>query len=306
MESFDNITQHFPAITPELWKAKIVADLKGKSFDQLISEVDAGIEVLPFYTKEDNARHQLNIPARQNTGWLITERIIVADLQQANQQALDALQMGANAIVFDLQNKIYSATSIQQLQEGILTDIAPVFFENLPGIVSVISIPKQQYAVEELVVALQEGLQNNFSCTKFQFTVGTDYFLEIAKLRAFRWLWKQLCMLKDKPFELFVFSDSLGKDMSSGNEYDNMLRNTTEAMSAILGGCDALIINSHEVGVSVTDFGRRIARNIHHILQHESYFNDAEDAVKGSYYAEYLTYQLAQKAWERFRYEGEF
>ena len=66
-------------------------------------------------------------------------------------------------------------------------------------------------------------------------------------------------------------------------------------MSAILGGCDALIIHPHEN----SNLGRRIARNIHHLLYYESNFKQIPDVIKGTYYIEYLTYQLAKKTWEQ-------
>jgi methylmalonyl-CoA mutase len=302
MESFNSIVQQFPSLSPEQWKAKIIADLKGGAFDRLITHVEENIEVLPFYTKEDNAHYQLNIPAKQREGWLITERIQVDTIESANAQALLALQMGANAILFDAQGQDLSEEAIHQLKEGILTDIAPVFFEHLPnGETCKVIVPHLQYASDELVFALTQGLQTDFSSKQFHFYTGTNYFIEMAKLRAFRWLWKQLCMLKERPFELFIFSETLVQDTTEGSIYDNMLRNTTEAMSAILGGCDGLIINSHEATPTSSEFGRRIARNIHHILQQESNFNNMEEAVTGAYYVEYLTYQLAQKAWEQFR-----
>jgi len=312
LDTFDSIFQQFPATTPEDWKNKIIKDLKGDEFEKLIWHSKEDIEVLPFYTKEDHQKYQLNIPEKQTKHWLITERIIVDSILAANKNALFALQSGATAIQFDLQHQSFTKEEIELLIKDILLDIAPVIFENytpenkiiLESIVknacpNIIKIPSLNSITAELVFALENGSQQDFSNIQFQFYCTQNYFFEIAKLRAFRWLWKQVCDLKQQPFSIFIQSETSLQKRNETDEYTNMLRNTTEAMSAILGGCDSLMINSHDVTKENTDFGKRIARNIHHILQHESYFTEIQDAAKGAYYIEYLTFQLCKKSWEK-------
>lgn len=313
LDTFDSIFQQFPVTTPEGWKNKIIKDLKGDEFEKLIWHSKEDIEVLPFYTKEDHQKYQLNIPEKQTKHWLITERIIVDSILAANKNALFALQSGATAIQFDLKHQSFTKEEIELLLKDILLDIAPVIFENytpenkiiLESIVknacpNVIKIPPLNSITDELVFVLENGSQQDFSNIQFQFYCTQNYFFEIAKLRAFRWLWKQVCDLKQQPFSIFIQSETSLQKRNETDEYTNMLRNTTEAMSAVLGGCDSLIINSHDVTKENTDFGKRIARNIHHILQHESYFTEIQDAAKGAYYIEYLTYQLCKKSWEMF------
>lgn len=313
LDTFDSIFQQFPVTTPEGWKNKIIKDLKGDEFEKLIWHSKEDIEVLPFYTKEDHQKYQLNIPEKQTKHWLITERIIVDSILAANKNALFALQSGATAIQFDLQHQSFTKEEIELLIKDILLDIAPVIFENytpenkiiLESIVknacpNVIKIPPLNSITDELVFVLENGSQQDFSNIQFQFYCTQNYFFEIAKLRAFRWLWKQVCDLKQQPFSIFIQSETSLQKRNETDEYTNMLRNTTEAMSAVLGGCDSLMINSHDVTKENTDFGKRIARNIHHILQHESYFTEIQDAAKGTYYIEYLTYQFCKKSWEMF------
>lgn len=314
LDVFDTIFEQFPAATPEQWKAKIIKDLKGVSFDNLIWHTQEDIEVLPFYTKEDNAKYQLNIPEKQSNIWQITERIIVEDVLSANKNALLALENGANAIVFNLNFYEYTQEDILLLVKGILLDIASVYFENyslenktiLENVVSNscpenINVPKLNSIVDELVFALESGThQQTDNVLQFHLYCTQNYFFEIAKLRALRWLWKQVCDLNNQPYNISIVSETGLNKRNDNDEYTNMLRNTTEAMSAILGGCDSLIINSHDIVKENSDFGKRIARNIHHILQHESYFSEVNDATKGAYYIEYLTYQLCKKTWEKF------
>ncbi len=289
LDSYENIFEQFPAISAEEWKQKIIHDLKGEPIEKLTGHID-GIDVLPFYTKEDTAKYSLNIPPKSNTGWQIAERIKVDSITDANREALDALQMGANAIVFDLQHKNYSEGDITSLQKDILTEAASIYFENGRG--EKIIVPKSDSSADELVYALKNSSSNNF-----HFFIGENYFFEIAKLRAFRWLMKQVCELEDRPYNIFVFAETVVHS-EEADENKNMLRNTTAAMSAILGGCDALIINSHDASKENSGFGKRIARNIQHILQFESYFTEIDDAAKGSYYIEYLTHELSKKVWD--------
>ena len=313
LDTYESIFQQFPSVSAEEWKNKIIKDLKGESFDKLIWHSKEDIEVLPFYTKEDNEKYQLQVPLKQTSSWQITERVLVDDITTANKVALHALQNGATAITFNLQNKSFNKEQIEFLVRDILIDIAPVTFEDYTEEDKVIletvvkdSCPLTIYTEQrdsisdELAAALKKGIQQSNSNLRFHFYCTQNYFFEIAKLRAFRWLWKQVCELKKQPYHIFIQSETNSKNFSADDEYSNILRNTTAAMSAILGGCDGLIINSHDTLIGESNFGKNIARNIHHILQHESYFNDIEDAAKGSYYIEYLTYQLSKKSWEKF------
>lgn len=313
LDNYNNIFEQFPAITAEEWKNKIIKDLKGAEFDKLIWHSKEDIEVLPFYTKEDNQKYQLVIPEKQTQNSWITEKIVVDDVLTSNKDALFCLQNGANSIIFDLQHKTFSQTENETLLKDILLDVAAIYFVNytlenkniLESLVEnscpvTLKIPSLHSIVDELVYALIAS-STKITPTHFYFYTTQNYFFEMAKLRAFRWLWKQVCILKNIDDQIFIHSETSLYKRNEADEYTNMLRNTTEAMSAILGGCDSLTINSHDIAIGNTNFGKRIAINIHHILEHESSFNDIKDATKGSYYIEYLTYQLAMKSWEKFR-----
>lgn len=132
---------------------------------------------------------------------------------------------------------------------------------------------------------------------------GGDYFFEIGKLRALR-------ILLDSVLELygcfgtqvpFVASGSLW----SKSFYDpnvNMLRNTTEAMSAVLGGCDALLVQPHDFSYAQpTKFSRRIALNVSNLLKEEAYLDKVADPAAGSYYLESLTGTLSGQALALFQ-----
>lgn len=134
------------------------------------------------------------------------------------------------------------------------------------------------------------------------FSVAPDFFTEIAKLRAFRKLVSLLQKQYATNFELHIHAQTAQLDKSAMDMYTNMLRTTTEAMSAVIGGANSLCVLPYNEGFSeINEFGSRIARNQQHILKNESYLNKVSDIAAGSYYIEKITDELAEKAWEQFK-----
>jgi len=141
---------------------------------------------------------------------------------------------------------------------------------------------------------------------KVQLGIGPNYFLEIAKIRAFRMLWAQMASAYGAPGDdakkVFLHSTSSKYNKTLYDPYVNMLRLTTEAMSAIAGGCDALTVQPFdEIYGYNTSFADRIARNTQIILKEEAHFDKTIDPAAGSYYIEQLTDKLAEKAWSIFQ-----
>ncbi|CAM1333918.1 methylmalonyl-CoA mutase subunit beta [Tenacibaculum aestuariivivum] len=132
----------------------------------------------------------------------------------------------------------------------------------------------------------------------FNFSVGSNYFFEIAKLRAFRILWDALLNeydIKNNKAHIFVQPSLRNKTLYDYNV--NMLRTTSECMSAILGGANTVSNISYDDFFHFpNEFGERIARNQLLILQQESGFSDAQNFADGTYYIEAITQQLAQNA----------
>jgi len=130
------------------------------------------------------------------------------------------------------------------------------------------------------------------------FSVGSNYFFEIAKLRAFRVLWELL--LKEYGVEnsaVHIFSQPSLRNKTIYDYNVNMLRTTSECMSAILGGSNTVNNVAYDALFhKKNEFGERISRNQLLILQQESYLESANQIADGSYYIESLTSQLAEKA----------
>ncbi len=131
----------------------------------------------------------------------------------------------------------------------------------------------------------------------FQVAVGSNYFHEIAKLRALRLLWRSLATEFGLETSCYIVAQPSRRNKSVYDYNVNMLRTTTECMSAILGGANTLINLPYDaIYHRENDFGERIARNQLLILKEESYFDKVRNAADGTYYIESLTRQLAEKA----------
>lgn len=136
----------------------------------------------------------------------------------------------------------------------------------------------------------------------FQVSVGGNYFFEIAKLRALRLLFEVIAKEYGNDLDCHIIASPSKRNKTLYDYNINMLRTTTECMSAILGGADAITnLSFDSLYHKDNEFGDRIARNQLLILKNESYFDKVNNPVEGSYYIESLTQQLAEKALTLFK-----
>jgi len=134
------------------------------------------------------------------------------------------------------------------------------------------------------------------------FSVNGDFYNEIAKFRAFRKLIDLIQQEYSTNFTTHIHAQTAQINKSSMDKHTNMIRTTTEAMSAIIGGCNSISVLPYNEGFEpVNEFSARIARNQQHVLKNESYLNKVADISAGSYYIETLTEKLAEAAWEQFK-----
>jgi methylmalonyl-CoA mutase len=132
--------------------------------------------------------------------------------------------------------------------------------------------------------------------------VGTNYFMEIAKVRAARYLFASLLdIFQSENKKIFINSFTSGWHDTIYDPYVNVLRTTNEAMSASIGGTDALVVRPFDKAFKKeNDFSDRLARNIQIILKEESYFDKVIDPSAGSYYIENLTDSIIEESWKLF------
>ena len=167
-----------------------------------------------------------------------------------------------------------------------------------------------EHVVDELFQTLTAGelylnkLTNNGlaaevinAAMSFRFQIGVSYFVEIAKLRAFTILWGNVLAAYDcAPIPPVIFASTTDKTFVA-DPHTNKIRSTTQAMSAVIGGATQLTLQPTED----SDFGRRIARNVQHLMSMESYLDKVVDPSAGSYYIETLTNTIAEAVWKGFQ-----
>lgn len=136
----------------------------------------------------------------------------------------------------------------------------------------------------------------------FFWAIGMNHFMEIAKLRAGRLLWskivKQFGPKDEKSLALRTHCQTSGWSLTEQDPFNNVARTTIEAMAAVLGGTQSLHTNALDEAIALpTDFSAKIARDTQLFIQKETNVTKVVDPWAGSYYVEYLTEQLCEKAW---------
>lgn len=168
--------------------------------------------------------------------------------------------------------------------------------EELAQILKAIRSPFELYAEQH-----SSALANRR--VKLLLAVDTSYFLSIAKIRALKILWANFVQAYGvDPHELPEIEVHLTPYPADSDPHTNMIRAATQTLSAAIGGADRIFVTPADSAQGQsTDFTRRIARNVQHLLKMESYIDRVIDPAAGSYYIEKLTGVLAAAAWGKFR-----
>jgi methylmalonyl-CoA mutase len=144
-----------------------------------------------------------------------------------------------------------------------------------------------------------------FASLRWNFHIGSEFFMELAKFRAARVVWSNLVAaygLKPASFSPRIAARTGLIDKTIFDPHNNILRNSTQSFAAILGGVESLHIGAFDEVYRTPDiFSRRIAENVHLILREEMGLDKLIDPAGGSYAVESLTAELAGKAWEKFQ-----
>ncbi len=392
-KSNENLFSEFPKITKDEWKEKTLTDLQGSNFDKkLVWKTLEGFDLQPYYTSEDIndldylrkfecSALNMEDGSQGPRYWVNREKIVVKNVDAANQDAIKALNSGADGLIFDLSEN--ERIDIRKLLNNILPlhcsvsfiadrnaaklikeyftykseshietshlfgsinfdpiknltlngKIAADGFKVLKEIIEVtdiadrfcgLTVNSSQFQnsgsniVQELAFTLNVAVEyidklgelgiepeKVIRNMEFSMSVGTDYFKEIAKLRALRVLFFKIAesygLSNYDPGALQIHSTSSLWTKTVYDPYVNMLRNTTEAMSAVLGGCNSLTISPYNENFETpTELSKRIARNVSNILKEESYFDKVVDPSAGSYYIENVTNELVKSTWKLF------
>ena len=174
-------------------------------------------------------------------------------------------------------------------------------------------VPSQNQATDEVADALFKAVQLINSCTEggmpadwiinqlaFSVSVGTDFFLDIAKIKSLRNLWHQVVAaygaVNPAPLHIHAISKPWVNELYQ--PHSSMIKSVTAAMAAIAGGCNSLTIEPEDEGDAMMG---RVARNVSSILREESHFSKVADPTAGSYFMDSLVLQLSEKAWATFQ-----
>lgn len=148
------------------------------------------------------------------------------------------------------------------------------------------------------------GLEEAFAQPVFNFAMGANFFMEIAKLRAARIVWNkvgEVYGVAEKYRRIQIAAETSSFTKTIYDPYVNILRSGNEAFAAVLGGIQYLHVGAFDEVTGSSSFSERIARNSQLILQNEAHLQTTADPAGGSWYVEALTQELAEKAWVLFQ-----
>ena len=350
----------FEGISASAWKQQIQADLKGADYnDALLWKTNEGITVKPFYHNDtDNETADIS-----SNNWNIAQLVSVKTAADGNKKALNAIEKGAESIVFVIDSEInisellsnintttielqfnFKLLSYKMIEDVLQLDLPQCYlncdiignlaktgnwytslkddFKFIKTTISkypnknILSIDTSVYQnagatiTQQLAYAMAHANEyfNNFNedaLPKLQFitSTGGNYFFEIAKIRALKLLFKTLSEAygsENPDYTILSYPSNRNKTLYDYNV--NMLRTTTECMSAVLGGANTICNLPYDhIYHNSNEFGDRIARNQLLVLKNESAFDVVTNPADGAYYIESLTQQLAEKALEIFK-----
>ncbi|HYO81054.1 MAG TPA: methylmalonyl-CoA mutase family protein [Bryobacteraceae bacterium] len=262
-----HLRDEFPPVPTADWEAVIQADLKGADYDKkLVWRSEEGVPVRPYYRSEhiQSLRDQTHIPPGAfpyvrgggSQDWAVVE---------------PGTEPPAGAVRADLFGDT-GGTAVQELA-----------FALSAGVDRLADAPDVDHTARSLV---------------FVFAIGSNYFFEIAKLRAARLLWSRaVSAFKPKAessCRMHVWARTALWNKSLYDPYTNLLRVTTEALSAVIGGCEWLEVRPFR-------FSDRLAVNVQRIVKEEAHLARVADPAGGSYYVEALTDALAREGWKLFQ-----
>ena len=264
-----DLTSEFPPVPTTQWEAVINTDLKGADYEKkLVWRTEEGLKVKPYYRSEDIAalKGQADVapgefPFTRGDGAKWTDK--------------DLSAIPAGAVRGDLLHEA-GGTAIEELGFALAE------------------------GVDKLAAALEAGqsVDQAAASIHFVFGVGSNYFLEIAKFRAARLLWAQAVSAfgpsSGKAALASIHAVTALENKSVCDPWTNLLRSTTEAVSAVVGGCDALTVQSFH-------YPERLAHNVQLVIREEAHLDKVADPAGGSYYIEALTHSLADAAWKLFQ-----
>lgn len=314
----------------EAWKALLAKELKTEA------EIDPTafteeVEELTIQKIYDSPSEITYTTKKTTNDWQIGVYINVENEEKANQVALKLLNTGANALNFRLSDErnLNLDTLLKNIEVAFIhcfftvkTDEQASHIQNWFAAKSPLFLHSNQQnnyvnaypissiggnATQELAFALSEGknrIANNPQASiHFNFGIGNNFLVEIAKFRAFGILWDKIKTVYQSTSNTYITATTGFVNKSLADPYTNLLRQTTEALSAVLGGVDQLVVQPYDAlsTEGSSEFAERMAINNALILKEESEINQLIDPFGGSIVIEKITETLCDAAWKLFQ-----
>ncbi len=329
----------FKKTSSTAWQEKITAELKGLDYNEaLVYSTLEGIDIQPFYAKDTIDYINLPSLPRTKAGWDIFTEITDASILNKNEVDGFVVNLEKNNLVEGYKNivccenynqlkKIPNTSDVLYLKLDIYGDLFSSgnwFLDKTKDHAMVSSLSENSNyqkiicvtnsifqnaganMVQQLAFALSHANEyiENFGVDVvpklfFNFAVGSNHFFEIAKLRAFRFLWQSFLESKNISSEAYILTESSYRNKSILDSYNNVIRNTLEVAAAIFGGSDGILIHPHD---SYDNFGEKnnfsaeLAHKQQQVLKKEAYLDKFLDPIAGNYFVETITDEMINKA----------
>lgn len=292
--------------------ALIQRELKDIPLEQLFIQAPEGFQLSPIYNKSEK---QVHIPF--SLDYRVIFQLVNPDLttiSKSNKHLLKSLEQGQNGLILNFSHLDWSVNQMAELFKDIRLDYIHIEFLNLreatekaihefintyPHSLSWYhtALSSQVYCIsdDKFITESAKLIQSlNGKKAFIHIEMSGDYFRDIAKIRAFKTLLFQHAKLEGFSPEYILIGETSLKNKTEENKENNILKLTTEAMAAMIGGCEGLWIKPHDNELD-SEFSLRIARNIFHLMQEEAYLNIVNDPSSGSYFIEEYTEKMARE-----------
>jgi len=361
------MTSIFPTSNANEWKQKIIAELKGGSFEQVIGKTQDGRGLMPFYTSEE----RIGITGIQaNEAWRCRQDFWGKKESELNPLILESLAASVSSIGIEWQEgddliKLLENIQLELIDLHIKTDEPSEAITSLESLANKKKIPLHTLrgsldhdpiaealirgtwkasSQEDMSMAFKdiEKLQASFGrvCIhgdvyhmagatsvqelyavlasaltyleraekpneliprmRFRLSMDSDFYETVAKSMALKILWANLSKAYGaSPAAAHLTMVGSGWDSAPLDQDTNLIRSSSQAFAAIVGGCDELIIPPHDGDCNA--FSMRMSRNIQHLLRHEAYMDTCLNPTEGAYLFEQLAKEMAEQVWEKLK-----
>lgn len=308
--------------TLEDWEKLVKKQLKTENIYEILSKDNLeNIEVKPYY--QNNSETKI-LPKVEESTHLVAEyqdgleQQAFAFLLNENNEGLQEKTIFINNpdlaehILTEETNRYFSLVDVfsddknAEINEHMAGELLSKAFERQIGIDVSLHQNAGASIIQQLAFALAKSkeLVEKFGTEileklVFRLAIGSNYFFEMAKIRAFKYLFNQLSKEFDKDLIPYIFAETSFRNKAKNDEENNLIRSTLELASAMIGGADAVFSNDYKIE-NQTELSKEISFKQQIVLAYESIINVFEDASSGSYFVENITQQFAEKSWRLF------